>query len=454
MGFLDKMRRGKNLKEEEMRRTFMDRQQMMFNFECVGVGKAGIGFLDSLLGIDERWGVNQVYPCALASSRFDYEIVQYLNQNEYLFPIGSGDREVRYTGVGGNQRLGQRIAMQDIHRIIAKIREDTEFYRRKIPLKAIVLVGSLGGGTGGGSIPFLAKALKLSFPNLLMIVVGILPDIREGNVYFVNASRSFRIMWNLMRKEPKYIDTLFLFENPEKRKGGQIRALQNINNEFATAFNLLFGSGYISNSLDPQDRVMILNKGRKGISLMRYWKDTANVLSMRQDSDREVAKSDCELMMRGNLGLYPSGTVQGAQFAAFQMRSEDKYIPRDLKNILTKLIEDKLKGVEPEEIITDLDKNVSAEESVVEMENPSIVQNTQFAEDIQYSQNTQRKPFVPIVKGGAWAIPKSRNIELGTMIVGIEPQKYEYLNRIWDMYDVLYGDTFMQDLNQIYHWRL
>lgn len=349
MGLLDRIRYRKEMKEEKMRRIFVERQQMMFNFEGVGIGKAGIGFFDALLRIDQQTGVNQVYPLVLASSRFDYELTQYIDLDESLFPLGYGDREVRYSGAGGSQRLGQRIAIQDAHRIITKIREDTEYYQKKIPLKAIVLAGSLAGGTGGGAIPFLAKALKLSFPRMLIVVVGILPDIREGNVYFVNASRSFRMMWNLMKREPQYIDSLFLFENPEKRRGGQIKALLGINNEFATVFNLMFGSSYSANALDPQDKAMILERGRTGISLMRYWRDTANVLTMRRESDIEVAKSDCELMMRGNLGLYPPNTPTGAQFAAFQVRCEDKYIPRDLMNALTKLIEYKLAGIDPEE---------------------------------------------------------------------------------------------------------
>lgn len=441
MGLMDRIKKMRETEEDEMRRTLMERQQMMFNFECVGVGKAGIGFLDALLSIDRTLNVNQVYPMALASSRHDYDSVQYLDRENYLFPLGSGDREVRFTGVGGNQCLGQRIAMQDVHRIIAKIRDDTEMYRRKIPMRAIVIAGSLGGGTGGGSIPFLAKALKLSFPRLLVVVVGILPDLREGNVYFVNASRSFRMMWNLMNKEQKYIDTLFLFENPEKRRGGQIRALLKINNEFATTFNLMFGSGYSAYTLDPQDRVMVLNKGGSGISLMSYWKDTANVLSMRQDSDIEVAKSDCELMMRGNLGEYPLGTVEGAQFAAFQIRCEDKYIPRDLKNILTKLIENKLAGIEPEERIERVEERIENGEPLVEVET-------------QANPAKRRNKFVPIVKGGAWALRSSRTIEMASMIVGIDPKKYEYLTEIWDMYEVLYADTFRQDLNQIWNWRL
>jgi cell division GTPase FtsZ len=441
MGLMDRIRKMRETEEDEMRRTLMERQQMMFNFECVGVGKAGIGFLDSLLGMDRASGVNQVYPMALASSRFDYEFVQHVDKENHLFPLGSGDREVRYTGVGGNQRLGQRIAMQDVHRVIAKIREDTELYRKKIPMRAIVIAGSLGGGTGGGSIPFLAKALKLSFPRLLVIVVGILPDIREGNVYFVNASRSFRMMWSLMNREQKYIDTLFLFENPEKRRGGQYNALLKINDEFATTFNLVFGSGYSAYTLDPQDRVMVLKKGRGGISLMSYWKDTANVLSMRQDSEIEVAKSDCELMMRGNLGEYPPGTVEGAQFAAFQIRCQDKYIPRDLKNILTKLIENKLAGIEPEERTEQIEEEIVNEEPLLERE-------------ITANPDERKTKFVPIVKGGAWALRSSRTIEMASMIVGIDPKKYEYLNGIWDMYEVLYGDTFRQDLNQIWNWRL
>jgi hypothetical protein len=410
MSWLNRIRHEKKMKVEETREAFIERQMMMFNFEGIGVGKAGIGFIDALLGVDRKTGLNQIHALALPSSLFDLESAQHLDAGEHAFPLGSADREARYTGVGGNQRLGQRIAMQDVHRIIEKVRKDIEYCRREIPTKAIVLAGSLGGGTGGGAIPFLAKALGKSFPHLLIIVVGILPSAEEGNVYLVNASRSFNMMWNLMKRESRYIDTFFLFENHEMVEGGQVKALSGINNEFATTFNLMFGSDFSAQTLDPQDKVMILKRGRTGISLMRYWKDKVSALTMQKDSDIEISRSDCELMMRGNLSLYPPDTVRGAQFAAYQVRCEDRYMPRDLRNILTRLVENELAG-------TDSEKRI------------------------------------PIVRGGAWTLKRSRLVELGTMIVGIDPWRYEYLRKIKDMYDVLYGNTFREDLNGLWNWR-
>lgn len=421
MSWFNRIRIDKEKKKEERRQTFVERQQKKFNFEGVGIGKAGIGFLDALVGIDQRTDINQVFPLALAGSRTDYEFAQYLHLDKNVYPL-------LYSGAGGDQRHGQRIAMRNVDEIVRKIKEDAGYYGEKNPPKAIVLFGSLGGGTGGGAIPFLAKALKLRFPKLLMIVVGILPEIEEGNVFFVNASRSFRMMWNLMIKEPQYIDTLFLFENPEGRRGGQINSLLEINNEFATAFNLMFGSSDDPYTLDPQDRIMILRKGKTGISLMRYWSDTSSILTMRSDSDIEQSKTDCSLMMRENLDRYPLSTLKNVQFAAFQIRCKDKYIPRDIINILTKLMEDRLAGIEPKEEIEKSEKELDVEE--------------------------KKAPFVPIVKGGAWAVEKSRLIELGTMIVGIDPRTYEYLDKYWDMYKVLYGDTFRKDLNEIWNWRL
>jgi cell division GTPase FtsZ len=381
----------KGISSEDSLKRVIEEQQLKFNIGCIGVGKAGIHFLDALYRMDVETGVNQIYPIALPSSRFDYVTAPAISQNEeeFVFPFGAADPEVRYTGVGGNQRLGQKIAIEDSGRIVAKIDESIKEYEKKIPVKAIVLVGSLAGGTGGGSLPVLAKVLKLSFPDFLIMIIGVLPEKREGNIFFANSARSLQMILSLLG-EKDYVDCFLLFENMIVRSGGMLQGYDYINNTFARTFNLIFGSTYSVDTLDPQDKMTLIKKGgREGLGLMNYY-DLAfkgeHHPNPQDDREVEAAKANIIRILHENLDGYPRGTVESAGFGAYQIRCDQSLFPFDVRNILNEKFEERLKG--------------------------------------------KKATKVPYVKGGVWPQPKSQRIEIGTMILGIRDDDYEYLGQM------------------------
>lgn len=409
----------KSASEEFLKRT-IEEQQLKFNIACIGIGKAGIHFVDALYRMDMKTGVNQIYPLALPSSRFDYITAPefFRNEKELVFPFGASNTQVRYTGVGGNQRLGQKIAMEDGGRIVAKISDGLKEFEKKIPVKAIVLVGSLAGGTGGGSIPVLAKVLKLSFPDFLVMVIGVLPEKKEGNVYFANAARSLLMILSLLR-EKNYIDCFLLFENMVVRSGGMLEGYDYINDTFAATFNLIFGSTYSVDTLDPQDKMTLIQKGgREGMGLMSYddllFKGEHHP-NPEDDREIETAKSNIIRILYENLDKYPRGTVENALYGAYQIRCDQSLFPFDVRNILNEKFEERLKGKEQDK--------------------------------------------VPYVKGGVWPNPKSEKIEIGTMILGINEDGYEYVREMKRKWNEGYWtkwyprEDFENDLEEIRNLR-
>ena len=374
----------------EKKHEIIESAKLRFNTYCIGVGRAGIHFLDAIYEVDTRTNVNQVFPLALPSSKYDYQMADNLNKREeFIFPFGASDRDVRYTGVGGDQHLGQEIAIEEGRRILSKAREDIETIDREVPVKSITLIGSLAGGTGGGGIPVLAKMIKDNFPDQLIIIMGILPERQEGNAFLVNASRSFNMIMNLRNElADKYIDVFFLFENTIVRKSGMLQSYDKINHELASTFNLLFGSTYSPDTQDPHDKLKILKKGgSKGVGMMRYVGDQeVDTLNPQTDMEVEDAKSEIVRMLKKNLAEYPAGTAESGRYGIYQVRCDQNIFPFDVRNILT----------------------------------------NNFEVHLQKGGSDK----VAFVKGGIWPNPGSNEVDIATMILGIDYTKYDYLRKV------------------------
>ena len=88
-----------------------------------------------------------------------------------------GESLVKGRGSAGSPSLGRRIAQEDIESILAPIKDK----------ELILLVAGFGGGTGTGSLPVVAEALKENHHDKLVISVVTLPFSSEGPSRKVNA---------------------------------------------------------------------------------------------------------------------------------------------------------------------------------------------------------------------------------------------------------------------------
>ncbi|MBU7029227.1 MAG: hypothetical protein HXS48_19985 [Theionarchaea archaeon] len=400
----------RRLTAKKREQEIIERYELKFNTYCIGIGRAGIHFLDAMYALDTATGVNQIFPLALPSSRYDYQMADNIRKlKESIFPFGASDRDVRFSGVGGDQGLGQKIAIADGRRILKKIDDEINLMDRKIPVKAIALIGSLAGGTGGGAIPVLAKMMKDNFPEQLLIIMGILPEKQEGKTFLVNASRSFNMMMEMRRKLPdRYADVIFIFENMIVREQGMLQSYDFINRKLAETFNLLFGSSYSPDTLDPHDKISILKKGGKeGIGIMCHTggHEVENPSPQTED-EIEAAKSQIIRILDKNLEDYPRGTVETGKLGAYQIRCSQDIFPFDIRNILNTTFEGKLEAGE---------EGKSA-----------------------------------FVKGGVWPDPESDKVDISTMVLGIKPEKYEYLNKIMRSWKLWYREEdIIRDSEQI-----
>lgn len=105
--------------------------------------------------------------------------------------------------------------------------------------EAFIIVAGLGGGTGSGGAPVLARHLKKIYTEPVY-VLAILPAPEEGRLYSYNAARSLATL-------VKEADNVILFDNSAwKNEGESIKgAFDRLNEEIVRRFGLLFRAGEI-----------------------------------------------------------------------------------------------------------------------------------------------------------------------------------------------------------------
>ncbi|GBE54005.1 MAG TPA: cell division protein [Euryarchaeota archaeon] len=198
----------------------------------IGLGQAGGKITDRFMEYDKGSRATSIYMgVAVNSARVDLVGLKNIpEQNRVLI----GETIVKGHGVGADNRLGAEIARKDMDRIMNTIAQaGTE------NVDAFVIVSSMGGGTGSGSAPIVAKYLKKTYSENVYII-GVLPADNEGGIYLLNAARSLKTL-------SKYADALILVDNGVFLNPGESlkEAYSRINNEIVKRFDVLFRAGEI-----------------------------------------------------------------------------------------------------------------------------------------------------------------------------------------------------------------
>ncbi len=167
-------------------------------FFVIGFGQAGGKILDLFLENEKMRGSGiTIKTLAINTARTDLMGLKHVPMKDRIL---IGQTVVKGHGVGTDNRLGAKIAREEIETILSAIDE-----RGTHDIDAFLIIAGLGGGTGSGGAPVLAKHLSEMYSEPVY-VVGILPAPEEGKLYSLNAARS---MVSLL----KYVDNLILVDN-------------------------------------------------------------------------------------------------------------------------------------------------------------------------------------------------------------------------------------------------
>lgn len=198
-------------------------------FFAIGFGQAGGKILDIFLEREKMVGSMSIKSLAVNTARTDLMGLKNVPKDCRLL---IGQTFVKGHGVGTDNKLGAKIAQEEVDTILNAIDKIGAH-----DVEAFLIISALGGGTGSGGSPVLAKHLSETYSEPVY-TVGILPAPEEGKLYSLNAARS---MVSLL----KYVDNLILVDNGAwKFEGMSLReSFAKINEEIVKRLSILARAG-------------------------------------------------------------------------------------------------------------------------------------------------------------------------------------------------------------------
>jgi len=198
----------------------------------IGVGQAGGKIVEALLAHQDRTGGSFVTDAvAVNTARADLRGLDRIPADRRVLIGGS---RVKGHGAGADNDLGAELMAEDVDEVLSVIDE--------FPLHAVdafLVVAGLGGGTGSGGAPVLARELGRLYAEPVY-GLGVLPGRDEGGIYALNAARSFRTFVD-------EVDGLLAFDNDAWRRSGESLGdgYASMNEELARRLGVLFGAGEV-----------------------------------------------------------------------------------------------------------------------------------------------------------------------------------------------------------------
>ncbi len=209
----------------------------------IGIGQAGGKISDRLTKFSSETGANFVRDCiAINTAHQDLNGLKNIPEDKKLL---IGESMVKGNGVGADNKKGRDVMINEINEVVHKINDMPTH-----ELDAFVIISALGGGTGSGGMPVLARELQDKFSEPIY-GIGVLPSQKEGKIYTLNAARS-------LQPCVEQLDNLMLFDNDEWSRGeGSIEEwYAELNDILAKRFGTIFASGEIRDNEDVGESVV------------------------------------------------------------------------------------------------------------------------------------------------------------------------------------------------------
>ena len=205
----------------------------------IGAGQAGGKVADALLDYEASSRTPFVTDTvAVNSARADLLGLRRVPEEKRVL---IGQSRVKGHGCGADNELGVTVAEEDIGEIRNAI-DDLPMHE----VDAFLVAAGLGGGTGSGAAPVVARELSRLYTEPVY-GLGVLPGSDEGGIYTLNAARSFQTF-------VREVDNLLVFDNDAWRRSGETLqgGYASINQEIARRLGVLFGAGEVSGSPVPE----------------------------------------------------------------------------------------------------------------------------------------------------------------------------------------------------------
>jgi cell division GTPase FtsZ len=193
----------------------------------IGVGHAGNHIVDTYYRYStETEATTVVDAMAVNTSLPDLNSLRHLDRERRVLV---GQDEVDGRGVGTDIERGATLLNDDIEDVLYRL-DDLNIEAAD----AFMVVGSLGGGTGGGGVPIICRYLNEHY-DLPVLTTSILPSRSETPLHEYNAIVSLRSLVQVA-------DSVFLFDNNQWNESSKSVAAsyQEINENIVVYLSALF----------------------------------------------------------------------------------------------------------------------------------------------------------------------------------------------------------------------
>lgn len=162
-------------------------------------GRAGCRLADRIQRFDIRTAHTITkFVMACDTAQADLDELRYIDEDEQsLF----GEKE--YDGLGTESIIPKITSVSE--RLVSDLKT-TLSQRRVNDIDAFLILGSLGGGTGGATMSVCTNMLSKEYTNTPIYSVGVLPALVEADIYTVNAAKTVQSVANAS-------DNLILIDN-------------------------------------------------------------------------------------------------------------------------------------------------------------------------------------------------------------------------------------------------
>lgn len=182
--------------------SFRDKKLEYHEIKVIAVGGAGNNAINRLA----ETGINGVDLIAINTD------LQDLQKVKVPIKIQIGKTITEGLGAGSNPEIGRNAVIENLKEIEDVIDATTDGSSGRT--QTVIIVAGMGGGTGTGAAPVIAKAC--ADRNILTIGMIMIPDITEGEERYKNAELG-------LEEIKKYLDSLIVVDNTK---------LANIDEEF------------------------------------------------------------------------------------------------------------------------------------------------------------------------------------------------------------------------------
>jgi cell division GTPase FtsZ len=212
----------------------------------IGLGQCGCRIADQFARLNykargQRKATIAPSVIAVNTDQADLTGLKFI-RDDYAHRILLGLRQTLGHGVGKINELGAQLAKEDGDKVLDAVKATPQFYETH----AFLLIAGAAGGTGSGSLPIIARAVKDRYISKPVYALAILPFEHEQT----SESRSTFNSATCLKSTYDIVDAIFLADNQRyvRKDASLVSNIDRINRMIAEPFYDLMCAGEVTKS--------------------------------------------------------------------------------------------------------------------------------------------------------------------------------------------------------------